>query len=102
MADLNFTHLHGLTQMKMLFPELTEKQFRLTYYWVVGGDMVDIAKLSESSLDAVKKTLQRTRQNLGCDRLETVRLIFLARIETAKFIQTSIIIDMLNKSNLFN
>ncbi|HDX9051776.1 TPA: hypothetical protein ACHJX8_004453 [Yersinia enterocolitica] len=101
MADLDFTHLHGLTQMKMLFPELTEKQFRLTYYWFRGGDLVDIANLTDCSVAAVKKTLQRSRQALGCDRLETVRLIFLARIETAHFMQISTILDMLNRSNLF-
>ncbi|UCQ29615.1 hypothetical protein DCF83_18015 (plasmid) [Edwardsiella tarda] len=80
MATFDFTHLHGLTQIKALFPELTEKQFRLTFSWVLGTEVIDIARDSDCTTEAVKKTLQRSKLALGAERLEAVRSIFLCRL----------------------
>ncbi|HAV8963333.1 TPA: hypothetical protein ACF2XS_004534 [Escherichia coli] len=80
MATFDFTHLNGLTQIKALFPELTEKQFRVTLSWVFGSEIIDIASEHECSIEAVKKTLQRSKLALGSKRLEAVRVIFLCRI----------------------
>ncbi|HGG5823021.1 TPA: hypothetical protein ACJG25_004113 [Salmonella enterica subsp. enterica serovar Saintpaul] len=80
MATFDFTHLHGLTQIKALFPELTEKQFRLTLCWVLGTEIIDIARENYCTTEAVKKTLQRSRLALGAERLEAVRSIFLCRL----------------------
>lgn len=80
MAYWDFTHLCGLIQIKSLFPELTEKQFIVTFYWAIGTELFDIAREQSCSVEAVKKTLQRSKGALGVERLESVRSVFLCRI----------------------
>lgn len=80
MAIFDITHLHALTQMKELFPELTEKQFRLALYWAWGVSMHDIAGMNDSSAEAVKKLLHRCKDRIGVESLETMRSAILLRL----------------------
>lgn len=89
MAGFHSTHVRGLAQMKGLFPELTEKQFMLTMRWALGADLVDLSMDNDSSVEAVKKTLQRSKAALGVERLETVRSLFLSRVTVGLFMAIS-------------
>ncbi|MGL5729261.1 MAG: hypothetical protein ACRCYD_15590 [Plesiomonas sp.] len=79
------TQADGLAKLKSLFPELTEKQFLLTLRWVLGADFVDLSIDNESSIDGVKKVLQRSKAALGLERLEAVRPLFLSRVTVGLF-----------------
>ncbi|ENG8827706.1 sigma-70 family RNA polymerase sigma factor [Salmonella enterica] len=86
MATFNISHLNRLAQIKGLFPELTEKQFRLTMNWAMGMTLEDIASEFGSTAEAVKKTLQRSKSRIGADRLDTLRSIFLCRVLLSAFV----------------
>lgn len=79
------TQANGLAKLKSLFPELTEKQFLLTLRWVLGADLVDLSIDNESSIDGVKKVLQRSKIALGVERLDSVRPLFLSRVTVGLF-----------------
>lgn len=80
MAVFNFTQLDNLIQMRVLFPELTDKQFRLAFMWAWGMDLASLAETNESSIDAVKKNLQRSRSAMGLEHVETMRSTILMRL----------------------
>ncbi|MEG7664980.1 hypothetical protein U0D24_21655 [Hafnia paralvei] len=83
MAIFDITHLHALTQMKELFPELTEKQFQFSLCWVWGIGVQEIAAMNGCSPEAVKKLLQRCRERFGVSTLEAMRNIMSLRLFTA-------------------
>lgn len=80
MAIFDFTHLNALTQMKELFPELTDKQFRLAFYWAWGSDIQAIASMNDSSSEAVKKILHRSKERLGLDSIDILRNVIILRV----------------------
>ncbi|HFF9119502.1 TPA: hypothetical protein ACGFAU_004539 [Yersinia enterocolitica] len=80
MAVFNFTQLDSLIQMRVLFPELTDKQFKLSFMWAWGMDLTSLAETNESSVDAVKKNLQRSRTAMGLEHVDTMRSTILLRV----------------------
>lgn len=80
MAVFNFTQIDNLLQIRDLFPELTEKQFKVCFMWAWGMEPLAVAELNDSTLEATKKSLQRSRQALGLGSLDTMRNTILLRV----------------------
>ena len=81
MAIFNFTHLNSLTQMKAIFPELTENQFQLVIMWTLWNhDIQQVAIVKGCQPDTVKKTLQKCRENMGLPNLDLLHSTVLMRL----------------------
>lgn len=80
MAVFNFTQIDNLLQIRDLFPELTEKQFKIAFMWAWGMKPDAVAVANESTLEATKKSLQRSRQALKLGSLESMRNTILLRV----------------------
>ena len=78
MFDLDISWKH-----RLMFPELTESQFKVLMYYAFGSGSDCIADLLKCSKNAVKLSLKRIKENMNVDKLPTVRTIYHSRIYTA-------------------
>ncbi|UCQ13133.1 sigma factor-like helix-turn-helix DNA-binding protein [Edwardsiella tarda] len=76
-------NLEEFWKLRLMFPELTESQFQVLMLYALGANSENIAEMLGRTVVAIKKTLQRIRQDLAIDKMETARLIYHSRIHTA-------------------
>ncbi|ALX97395.1 MULTISPECIES: LuxR C-terminal-related transcriptional regulator [Serratia] len=76
-------NLDTFWNQRLMFPELTESQFKVLMYYAFGSNSEGIADILKCSQNAVKLSLKRIKENMKVDKLETVRIIYHSRIHTA-------------------
>lgn len=76
-------NLEAFWKLRLMFPELTESQFQVLMFYAFGADNHSIADMLGCSVVAIKKTLLRIKQDLCIDKLETARIIYHSRTQTA-------------------
>lgn len=70
-------------KLRLMFPELTESQFRVLMLYSFNTDNGSIADILNCSDNAIKLSLRRIKENLNVEKLETVRIIYHCRTQTA-------------------
>lgn len=72
-------HVNAMVMLKQTFPELTPKQFVACTAYALAGNIHHICAITGASVDATKKQLQRSREALELESLESLRSVFLMR-----------------------
>lgn len=76
-------NLKDIWQLRLMFPELTEAQFRVLALYSFGYDNNTISDILNCTPNAVKMTLRKIKEKLDIERLESARAIYNSRIFTA-------------------
>lgn len=69
----------SMMNLKQHFPELSEKQFIICAAYAMGSSIKIISELNNSTIEATKKQLQRSREALNTPNLQTMRSVFVMR-----------------------
>lgn len=83
MINNNLLKFNGIWKLRLMFPELSDTQFQVLMYYSLGSHCENIADIMNCSVDAVKQSLQRIKKKFLLDKLDTVRLIYHTRAQTA-------------------
>ncbi|HHH2006446.1 TPA: hypothetical protein ACPZF7_004217 [Yersinia enterocolitica] len=75
----NLRNANAMVMLKQSFPELTAKQFVTSAAYALTGNISQICAITGVSVDASKKQLQRSREALELETLESLRSVFLMR-----------------------
>ncbi len=70
---------NAMMALKTEFPELTAKQFIASATYALTGNVNQICAITGASAEATKKQLQRSREALELESLESLRSVFLMR-----------------------
>ncbi|CNI31232.1 helix-turn-helix transcriptional regulator [Yersinia pekkanenii] len=76
-------NLDAFWKLRLMFPELTESQFQVLMLYAFGLGNESIAGILNCSVNAIKLSLRRIKENLNVEKLEMVRVIYHCRIQTA-------------------
>lgn len=76
------TNLRDVWELRVIFPELTENQFRILALYSFGYDHRIISDLLGCSQNAVKMTLRKIKEKLSIDKIESARAIYNTRVFT--------------------
>ena len=76
-------NVNELWRLRLMFPELSELQFQILMHYSFGSDNESIAHVLGCSVVAVKKSLMRIKNDLRLDKLDTARIIYHSRTQTA-------------------
>lgn len=89
-------HLDGCWKIKLMFPELTDLQFRVLMLYSLGSDIDTITDILKCSKNAVKMALRRIKEKFNVEKLETVRAIYHSRTSTAMMASDEFLHDLFN------
>lgn len=78
-------NISKLKRYRHIFPELTDSEIQILIHYAQGTSIHCIADIMKSTLPAIKQTLQRTKNKLELDKLESARGLFNARVHVAMF-----------------
>ncbi|MCF1165451.1 hypothetical protein [Yersinia pseudotuberculosis] len=70
---------NAMMALKIEFPELTVKQFVACTAYALTGNINQICAITGASAEATKKQLQRSKEALELETLESLRSVFLMR-----------------------
>ncbi|MDX6041280.1 sigma factor-like helix-turn-helix DNA-binding protein [Scandinavium lactucae] len=76
-------NISGILNLRRIFPELTDAEFMVLMHYAQGTSVDCTADIMKLSVAAIKQTLQRTRNKLMLEKLESARGLYNARIHTA-------------------
>lgn len=69
----------AMLNLKQFFPELTEKQFHVAATYAMGRSVSRTSSINNRNYEATKKMLQRCKEALNVDSIESIRTIFIFR-----------------------
>nr|WP_159466126.1 hypothetical protein [Scandinavium goeteborgense] len=76
-------NMNGILNLRRIFPELTDAEILVLMHYAQGTSIECTADIMKSSVAAIKQTLQRTRNKLMLEKLESARGLYNARIHIA-------------------